>query len=65
MTPATIKFKTIQFINGLGYMNVSQIENVQHIMCRNLNIDKSKENFNLIKEAITTYFNTQNNISIQ
>lgn len=60
MEDTTIKFKTIQFINGLKYMSEKQVDDAKHVICFNLKIEKSEENFNIIEDAIKTYFKTVN-----
>lgn len=58
MDANTIKFKTIQFVNGLKYMTEKQVSDAKHIICSDLQIEKSEENFNVIEDAIKTYFKT-------
>ena len=60
MDANTIKFKTIQFINGLKYMSEKQVSNAKHIICNDLQVEKSQENFKIIEEGIKTYFKTMN-----
>jgi hypothetical protein len=56
MESFTIKFKTIQFLNGTKYLSEKQVEELCHLMCYDLNIEKTEENFNHIKEACRIYF---------
>ena len=65
MDANTIKFKTIQFINGLKYMSEKQVNDAKHIICCDLEIEKSEENFNIIEEGIKTYFKTISSFSVQ
>ena len=65
MDANTIKFKTIQFINGLKYMSEKQVDDAKHIICCDLQIDKSEENFNVIEEGIKTYFKTIDSFSVR
>jgi hypothetical protein len=39
MDANTIKFKTIQFINGLKYMSEKQVDDAKHIICCDLQIE--------------------------
>ena len=61
----TIKFKTIQFVNGLKYMSKKQVSDVKHIICSDLQIEKTEENFNVIEDAIKTYFKTIDSFSVR
>ena len=61
----TIKFKTIQFVNGLKYMSEKQVSDVKHIICSDLQIEKTEENFNVIEDAIKTYFKTIDSFSVR
>jgi hypothetical protein len=65
MDANTIKFKTIQFINGLKYMSEKQVDDAKHIICCDLRIDKSEENFKIIEEGIKTYFKTIDSFSVR
>ena len=58
MDANTIKFKTIQFVNGLKYMSEKQVSDAKHIICSDLQIEKTEENFNVIEDGIKTYFKT-------
>ncbi|WP_348825720.1 hypothetical protein [Flavobacterium aestuarii] len=58
MNENTIKFKTIQLINGLKYMSEKNVDDAKHIICSDLQIEKTEENFNIIENAIKTYFKT-------
>jgi hypothetical protein len=64
MTAEDIKYKTIKTINGLSYLSKKQIEDIKHIICCDLKIDKTEENFNTINDGIKLYFTTINNINI-
>jgi len=64
MSPDTIKFKTIQFINGTKYLLGDQVEQVKNTMCYNLKIERTEENLAIIEEAINVYFEAQNSLSI-
>ena len=61
----TIKFKTIQFVNGLKYMSEKQVSDAKHIICSDLQIEKTEENFNAIEDAIKTYFKTIDSFSVR
>ena len=63
MNTDTIKFYTIKFINGTKYLSKSQINDLQHIICTNLSLDKTSENFKIIEDAIEIYFKTQITLS--
>ena len=65
MDANTIIFKTIQFINGLKYMSEKQVDDAKHIICCDLQIDKSEENFKIIEDGIKTYFKTINSFSVR
>ena len=56
MKESSIRFKTIQFINGTGYLYKEQIEILKHIICQELKIEENKANFDIINDAIKTYF---------
>lgn len=60
--PETIKFKTIQFLNGTKYLSGKQVEDLCYLMCHNLGIEKVEENFVHVREACEIYFNLQRNI---
>jgi len=60
MDSSTIKFKTIQFINGIKHLPKSHIEIVQHHICNQLDIEKNDENFQIIVEGIQCYFDVNN-----
>ena len=64
MSPDTIKFKTIQFINGTKYLLGDQVGQVKNTMCYNLKIERTEENLAIIEEAINVYFEAQNSLSI-
>lgn len=64
MEESTIKFKTIQFINGIKYLSEKQVDDLGYTMCHNLGIDKCEENFLIIREACKTYFDLQNNLGV-
>lgn len=64
MEASTIKFKTIQFINGTKYLSEKQVESLCYSICHMLKIEKNKENFDYIKEACKIYFDAQNNIGL-
>ena len=61
----TIKFKTIQFVNGLKYMSEKQVSDAKHIICSDLQIEKTEENFNVIEDAIKIYFKTIDSFSVR
>lgn len=63
MEASAIKFKTIQYINGIKYLSENQVQDLCYTMCHRLNIEKSEENFNYIKEACKIYFNIQKDIN--
>jgi hypothetical protein len=63
MDPSTIKFKTIQFINGTKHLSKNQVEDLCFLMCHNLGIEKVEENFAHIREACKVYFDLQINVS--
>ena len=65
MDANTIKFKTIQFINGLKYMSEKQVSAAKHIICSDLQIEKSEENFKIIQDGIKTYFKTMDSFSVR
>lgn len=64
MIEHNIKFYTIKLINGLKYLNSKQIVALQHIVCCDLEIEKTEENFNVIYDSIKIYFKTINNLQI-
>lgn len=64
MEPTTIKFKTIQYLNGINYLSEKQINDLCHLICVKLDIDKSEENFLIIKEACKVYFDLQNGLGV-
>ena len=61
----TIKFKTIQFVNGLKYMSEKQVSDAKHTICSDLQIEKTEENFNVIEDAIKIYFKTIDSFSVR
>ena len=57
MESSEIKFKTIKYyLNGVKYLSQEQVEDLCSIVCHDLEIEKSEENFNHIKEACRVYF---------
>ena len=56
MTTETIKFKTIQIINGVKYISEKQVEDLGHIVCQNLGIEASEKNFAIVRDACKIYF---------
>jgi len=56
----TIKFKTIQFVNGITYLSKEQVEQVKNIMCYNLKIEKTEDNLKAVEDGLKTYFTAQN-----
>jgi len=60
-----IKFKTIKEINGIKYLSGKQLEHLKYYICHVHNIEKNQEIFEIIEDTVKTYFNIQNNISIQ
>ena len=59
-----IKFKTIQLINGIKYLSTDQFDDFKYYACHRLGIEKTEENFEVIKEAVELYFKTQNSLHI-
>ena len=64
MDASTIKYKTIQFINGIKYLAPKQIGDLKYIITHNLKIEKTEETDKEIEEAIKTYFEMQNSVGI-
>ena len=64
MTNDDIKFKTIQLINGTKHLSTGQFNDFKYFVCYTLSIEKTEENFEIIKEAVELYFQIQNNIGI-
>jgi hypothetical protein len=62
MEATTIKFKTIQFINGTKYLSEKQVDDLCYAMCYYLGIDKTEENFAIVREACNIYFNLKSQI---
>ena len=61
MEISEIKFKTIKhYLNGVKYLSQKQVEDLCSIVCHDLKIEKSEENFNHIKEACRVYFTLSN-----
>lgn len=56
MAPIDIKFKTIQLISGIKHISESQF----CIICEEISIEKTEENFGYIREACELYFNLMN-----
>lgn len=59
-----IKFKTIQFINGVKHLAPKQIDNLKYIITHNLKIEKTEDTDKAIEEGIKTYFEIQNSVGI-
>lgn len=57
MEKSTIIFKTIEFINGTKYLLKDQVNILCRIMCDKLGLEKTEENFSIIREACEIYFN--------
>jgi len=64
MDANTIKFKTIQFVNGTKYISNSHLDYLKHIMCHNLEIEKTEDNFKAVEDGVKTYFETVSKIQI-
>lgn len=64
MDANTIKFKTIQFINGVKYLAPKQIEDLKYIITHNLKIKKTEDTDKAIEEGVKTYFEIQNSIGV-
>lgn len=60
----TLKFKTIQYINGTSYLTQKQVDDLKHGMCYRLGIEKTDEHFNAVEEAVTAYFHAQNKVGV-
>jgi len=57
MGASEIKFKTVKhYLNGVKYLSSKQVDDLCHLVCHDLEIEKSEENFNHIKEACRVYF---------
>lgn len=56
MDAGTIKFRTIQFLNGTKYINREQLEPLCYLMCDIFGIEKTEENFVHVREACNIYF---------
>lgn len=60
MESSEIKFKTIKhYLNGVKYLSEEQVEDLCYLVCNDLEIEKSEENFNHIEEACRVYFTLQ------
>lgn len=59
MEASKIKYKTIQFINGIKYLSKNQVEDICYLVCHNLGIDKCEENFVHIRDACKIYFDIE------
>lgn len=64
MTNKDIQFRVLQFLNGIKYLNYEHVHGVKCIMCHNLGIEKTEENFQIIDDAIHIYFETQNSFTL-
>ena len=64
MDANTIKFKTIQLINGVSYLTPKQVDDIKYIVTHNLNIDKTEETDKAVEKGIKTYFDMQNSVRI-
>lgn len=65
MELSTLKFKTVQRINGVSYLSEPQIEGLKAIMCHELKLEGSDEQHQAIEEAIEVYFKAQDAIGIK
>ena len=65
MELSTIKFKTVQRINGIPYLSAQQIEGLKGVMCRDLKLEGTDEQLEAIDEAIELYFVAQNGIGVK
>lgn len=64
MDANTIKFKTIQFINGTKYLTPKQVDDLKYIITHKLKIEKTEDTDKAIEEGIKTYFDMQNSVGI-
>lgn len=62
MTTSQIQFATIKLINGIKHLSEGMANNVRNLVCHDLNIPQSQENFNIINEAIECYFKASNSL---
>lgn len=62
MSDNEIKLRTIQHINGIGYLAKKQTEELNNIICGKLNIELNKSNIEAIQYGITAYFEMQNSM---
>ena len=60
----TIKFKTVQFINGVSYLPPKQVDDLKYIITHNLKIEKTQDTDIAVEEGIKIYFEMQNNLGI-
>jgi hypothetical protein len=51
-----IGFYTMQMVNGVKHMSSKQVEDLKHIVCSDLKIEKTEDNFKAIEEAVKLYF---------
>jgi hypothetical protein len=62
MTDKDIKFKTIQYMNGIKYLNKQQVFQLQSYICYVYNLEQNEINFKAIQEGIDFYFGLQTEI---
>lgn len=59
-----LKFKTVQYINGTSYLTRKQVDDLKHVMCCKLKLEKTDEHFQAVEDAVKAYFDMQNNIGL-
>ena len=64
MDIATLKFKTIQEINGIQHMSKKQVDDLKYGMCYKFKLEWSDEHFNAVEEAVKLYFDMQNKVGM-
>jgi hypothetical protein len=64
MEKSRIQTATFNLINGIKYLYPKQVEDIKLIVCSDLKIEKTEENFAIIQKTIETYFTAQNTLSL-
>jgi hypothetical protein len=53
---STIKLKAMQVLNGVKYLSEEQVTQLCYVVCHELGVEKTEENFKHVKDACKIHF---------
>jgi hypothetical protein len=56
MQESRIKLKAMHLLNGVKYLSEQQVTHLCYVVCHELGVEKTEENFNHVKDACKIYF---------